>query len=141
MALRIKPTADIGQKFIKVTPGRVDEYVIGTSDPTVKWQEPTAQAAGNYSEGVQQAIANKAFEKGVARAGDEDWRAGVSGKGKDRFGPGVRGALDRYTKGFDAFRNAIERTTLPVKGIKGSAQNSERSAAMQRVLHETKLRM
>lgn len=141
MAIRIKPTADIAQKFIRVTPGRVDDYVSGVSDPNVKWQEPTVAAAGNYGEGVQQAIAEKRFEKGVNRAGEGDWRDGVTGKGKDRFGPGVRGALERYTKGFDPFRNAIERATLPVKGIRGSAQNTERSAAMQRILHETRTRM
>src|SRR6266487_2076061 len=84
MALRIKPTADIAQKFIRVTPGRVDDYVAGVSDPTVKWQEPTVAAAGNYSEGVQQAIADKRFEEGVNRAGEGQWRDGVTGKGKDR---------------------------------------------------------
>jgi hypothetical protein len=140
MAIRIKPIGDIGSKFIRVTPARVDDYVAGVQDPGVAWAPAAAAAAGTYAEGVQQAIADNRFQKGVAAAGDESWRERVTTLGKDRFGPGVRASQQRYQEGFSAYRDAIERTTLPPRGIRGSAANQERSAVMQRVLHELRLR-
>lgn len=136
----IKSIADIGKKFIDVTPGRSAEYAKGVKDPKKDWQQATEAAEDNYEAGCNAAIARKAFGKGVKEAGSAKYQKGVAEKGVSRWPVGIRLALAAFTKGFGPYRDEIERTTLPPRYPKRDPRNLDRVAAIDKALGELKER-
>ena len=136
----IKSIADIGKKFIDVTPQRAKEYGEGVKSPKRDWQQATEAAEENFEQGVQLAITRKAFGKGVKEAGTAKYQAGVAEKGVARWPVGVRLALAAFVKGFGPFRDEIERTTLPARYPRRDPRNLDRVAAIDKALGELKER-
>ncbi len=133
------PTAEaIGAKWAKVTPGRVAEYAAGVQQPTRNWQNETLAAAGSFQAGIQAAITNKSFEKGVTRAGNASWQRGAVEKGTQRFGPGVQVAQDRYTRAFAPFRAVIAALVLPPRFARRDARNLDRVRVVAEALGKAK---
>ena len=96
-------------------------------------------AEANHTAGVQAAIANKSFAKGVGATPDEKWMSKSLSKGAARFGPGAQEAEADYQRGFEPFRQVIEGTTLPPRGPKGDPKNYARVIAMGTALRNKKL--
>lgn len=134
----IKRAGDIAKKWGRVTPARADDYKLGVEDPRRDWADESEKAEPAFEAGVQAAISDKRYGKGVRRVGTAKWQEKARTKGADRFGPGVRGAEDEYEKGFAPFRDVIERTDLPPRGPKGDPRNLERVAIMAKALHDAK---
>src|SRR6266568_5164282 len=78
---KIKDAAAIAEKWSTVTPQRSTEYQKGVQNPRTPWAAAAAAAGPAQAAGVQAAIANKSFEKGIARAGDAGWQRGATTKG------------------------------------------------------------
>ena len=93
-----------------------------------------AQAAG-----VQAAIANRSFAKGVQAAGDQKWASKAAGKGADRFSGGVAAATTDYEKGVAPYLAVIEQTVLPPRGPKGDPGNIQRVAVLTAALRKRKM--
>jgi len=136
----IKSIAEIGKKFIDVTPQRQSEYGEGVKAPKVDWESATAAAEPNYEDGVQKAIARKAFGHGVKEAGTAKYQKGVAEKGVARWPVGVRLALAAFVKGFGPYRDEIERTTLPPRYARRDPRNLDRVAAIDKALGDLKER-
>ncbi len=139
MAIQIRSTSDIAQKFINVTPGRAAEYARGVADPNVDWENATRSAEPAFEAGIQEAIAQKRFGSGVARAGNDKWRKGAVDKGVSRWPAGVAASMAAYEKGFAPFRDTIAGLTLPARGPAGSPGNLQRVALVADALHQKKL--
>lgn len=116
-------------------------YEEGINNPRRSWQSATAAAAANQAAGVQKAISEKRFEKGVQKAGDQTWRDGAINKGVARFGPGVQASAGKYEANISPFLNVIESTTLPPRYPKGDPRNIERVKTMAEALRKKKLSM
>jgi len=137
---KIRAIAEIASKWVEVTTGRANDYRKGIESPKKDWATETKAAEAAYEAGISDAIARKAFGKGVAKAGTEKWRAKALEVGVGRWPAGVRIAEDNYAKGFGPYRDVIERTTLPPRGPKGSPENIERVRVMAMALHEAKIK-
>lgn len=137
--LRIKTSKEIAEKYSRVTPGRSADFDAGVKDPNVDWATPTIASEGTYEEGVQQAISEKRFGKGVKAKGTEHWRKKTTEVGITRWPVGVRAAADDYEMGFAKYRDAIERITLPPRYPKGDPRNIERVRAVAEALHTAKV--
>ena len=135
----IKSISDIASKWARVTPARTEDYEKGVRSPRRDWASETAGAEARYGEGVQTAIAEGRFARGVADAGSGKWQAKAVSKGVPRWGPGVREAQPDYEKGFGPFRNVIEGVTLPPRYPKGDPRNIERVATIASALHDAKV--
>ena len=135
----IKSLDKIGKKWTDVTPQRAAEYQEGIKSPKKSWSQGAENAADVYEEGVQTAITNKSFAKGVAAAGDEKWKDGALKKGVKRWPQGVKLGGDNYKKGFAPFHSRIQATTLPPRGPKGDPRNYDRVRAIGEALHEEKV--
>jgi hypothetical protein len=98
------------------------------------------EAAKNQADGIQEAIRDKRFEKGVQKAGDSTWQAGAINKGVDRFGQGVQMAQDKYTQGFAPYAQVIESTNLPPRFPKGDPRNLARVTAIALALRNKKVK-
>jgi len=135
----IKSSQNIAEKWQRVTPQRTEDYKQGVESPRVDWAKATQQAAAAQAAGVQAAIAEKRFEKGVAKAGTSKWQKNASEKGTQRWGAGVQAAGEDYATGFQPYADTIKSTTLPARYPKGDPRNLERVKVMAQALHAKKV--
>lgn len=136
---QIKPIDRISAKWLRQSQSATVEYEEGVRNPRRSWAQATAQAESAYEQGVQAAIARKAFSSGVRAAGDSKWQENAIAKGPARFASGVAIAETSYQKGFEPYRAVIEKTTLPARGAKGDPKNIDRVRVMAKALHDAKL--
>jgi len=126
----IRSIERISKKWATVTPGRTDSYREGIENPRRDWESATAGAEDAYQMGVNAAIAEKRFGKGVRAAGTEKWQRNSIDKGTQRWGPGVAMAESAYAQGFAPIRDAIERVTLPPRYARRDPRNLNRVKAI-----------
>ena len=136
----VKPLDRISAKWIRVSGVSQDEYTTGVRNPRRDWADETAKAKGSYEKGVQQAIQQDRFAKGVQAAGTQKWQNAAVGKGPARWAEGIRLGQSNYERGFAPYRQVIENTELPARGPVGDPQNIRRVEVLAKNLHEAKLR-
>jgi len=134
----IKSTAISADKWVRRAGQAGPDYARGVQNPRTSWQDATTAAAESQAAGVQQAIAEGRFEKGVAAAGNAKWQRKATTVGAQRFGPGVAAAKGDYEAGFSPFAAVIQGVQLPPRGPKGDPRNYERVSAIGTALHEAK---
>lgn len=139
MAIPIKSTASIAEKFARVTPQRSQDYADGVANPRRDWANETAAAEARFETGIRDAIQDKRFGKGVKRAGTEKWQRKTLEFGVSRWPEGVQAAQPAYEEGFDPFRQVIANLTLPQRFARGDKRNIARVAAVAEALHAKKL--
>ncbi len=137
---KIKSIDEIARKWAEVTPGRVGEYEQGVKNPGKDWATETAAAESNYDTGVQKAISEKRFGKGVIKTGTAGWQEKTLLKGPSRWASGVAISKSDYQEGFAKFRDVIANTVLPPRGPKGDPKNIQRVAILAKALHDAKVR-
>ena len=130
----VKPMDRIARKWIERASVAGAEYEAGVSAPRVAWDTAAAAANAIYVAEVTRAAQAGAFEAGVRAAGNAKWQARAKALGPGRFAEGIRVAEADYRQRFGSIRAAIEGTTLPAKGPKGSPQNVQRFQAMRDAL-------
>lgn len=135
-----KVKSGYGKKWARVTPQRTEDYQQGVQNPKVSWQAATLAAEKNQADGVQQAITDKRFAKGVAKAGDAAWSAGALNKGVNRFGEGVQVSESKYETAFAPYAQVIESTQLPPRYPKGDPRNVQRVTAIATALRNKKVK-
>lgn len=140
MPIRVKSAQDIAAKWSRVSAQRDQDYKDGVSDPGVEWARNAAAAEETYVAGVTEAAGRNAFSKGINAAGDEKWRRKTVEIGTTRWSPGIRAAVVDFEKGFEPFRDALERIELPPRAPRGDPRNLERVAAVARALAEVRKR-
>lgn len=134
----IREISEIAGKWARVTPGRVADYEAGIRAPRADWAQQTLAAVPAWEAGIQQAVAQKSFGKGVSRAGTSKWQENSLSKGTARWGPGVTLGEAAYAAGFGPFRDAIARVTLPPRRARRDPSNLLRVAAIVQALVKVK---
>jgi len=113
----------IGEKWNRVVGQRGPDYQTGIENPRRDQATAAAAAEPAYEVGVQAAIAEKRFGKGVRKAGSAKWLKGAREKGVARWPAGVAAAQLDFENGFEPFRSALERTELPPRRAKRDPSN------------------
>ena len=134
----VKPMGVSADKWVRRAGQAAPDYARGVQNPRTSWQEATANAAEAQAAGVQQALSEGRFEKGVAKAGNAKWQRKSVSVGAQRFGPGVAAAKGDYEAGFSPFAAVIQGVTLAPRGPKGDPRNYERVKQIGEALHEAK---
>ncbi len=96
------------------------DYEQGTARPRVSWSQAASGAESNYAAGVNAAIGEGAYGKGINKAGDGKWRKGIVEKGRARYSQGVAIAQSEYDAGYRPFADALRGVTLSPRGPKGT---------------------
>jgi len=135
----IKPTSVSADKWVRRAGQAGPDYARGVQNPRTSWAEATAAAADAQAAGIQAALANNSFEKGVQKAGNAKWQRKAATVGAQRFGPGVAAAKGDYESGFAPYAAVIAGVTLPPRGAKGDPRNYERVTAIGQALHDAKV--
>ena len=133
-----KVKAGYADKWVNRASVATEDYKSGVQNPRNSWAAATAAAENSYRDGVQQAITEKRFLKGVQKAGDSKWREGALTKGANRFASGVAMAKDRYATQMAKVVAVIESTTLDGRFAKGRAENYKRVQQMGMALNQAK---
>jgi hypothetical protein len=115
-----------------------EDFVAGVQNPRTPWQEATVASAANQAAGIQQAITEKRFEKGVQKAGNSKWQSKTISKGTQRFAPGIQDAKSDYQTAMAPVLAKIESTTLPPRYPKGDPRNIARVSAIAQSLRQLK---
>lgn len=139
MAIRVKAIGDIAKKFVRNAQTAAPDYTEGVRAAGADWESNTVAGAANYSAGVQQAIADGRFERGVRDAGSAKFVARASTLGAQRFGPGVAAAEPDFVKGAGPYLQTIAGLTLPPRRPKGDPGNMERANAVAQALRRQKV--
>lgn len=126
----VRSISEIAKKWAEVTPQRAPQYEAGVKAPKQSWENNTKAANDSYKAGIQAAIAQDRFSKGVTKAGQAKWVKGAVEKGVARFGPGVQVAESDFNKGFAPYRDAIEKAVLPPRFARRDPRNIERVRGM-----------
>lgn len=134
----VKSLGSVAAKWKRRAGTAGDEYKQGVEGTSKSWHASTAASEPAYKAGVAAAATAGRFGKGVARAGDAKWKHNASMKGPMRFAQGVEMAEGDYTKGFAPFHEAIGRTDLPQRGMRGSDANYGRVSNIGKALHQLK---
>lgn len=139
MGIRIKDTASIAQKFVTRAGAAAGDYKDGVTAAGADWEANAKASAANYDAGTQAAIADKRFEKGIAKAGSAKYTTRASTLGAQRFPGGVQASQGDYAKGAEPYLSALKGMTLPPRGPKGDPRNFQRSQAVAETLRKIKL--
>jgi hypothetical protein len=130
MAIKVKDTASIAQKFIARAGAATGDYKAGVQGAGQDWQTNTQNSEGNWEQGTQQAIADKRFQKGVSAAGSAKYTSRAVNLGSTRYAPGVAASGDDYAKGVQPYLDKLKSLDLPPKGPRRSPQNMQRANAV-----------
>ncbi len=135
----IRDVNSIVQKWVRVAPGRTEDYKAGVTNPKKDWHTETVAAAERWQNGIQQAIADKSYERGVAATPTAKWQAKASGVGTARWQQGIGMASDNYAAGMTKVVDTIAKVKLPPRYPKGDPRNIERVVAITTALRAMKL--
>lgn len=134
----VKSVDAVAEKWARVTPTRAADYEAGVRSPRKDWQQATVAATDAWKTGVQTAITQGSFAKGVNRAGTGTWQAGAIDKGVARWGPGVQIGQEAYKSGIAPYIEAIKRVTLPPRFARRDPRNVDRVRVIAEALAKVK---
>ena len=138
-ALKVKPLADVADKWAEVTPGRATYYEKEATVAGADWEKNTAAAAKAFKAGVTAVNIEALFTGGVKRAGAEKYNRKVKEVGVERFGPGVLAAKVDFSDGVGPMLDEIAKITLDPRQPRGSEANYARSRQIGTALHKKRL--
>lgn len=93
-----KTVDQIIEKYQRGISGAGADYAAGVSNPSRPWAQATVQGAERWRQGLQEAMQNRAFEKGVQRAGDAKWQEKAANIGAQRYAASAAEAASAYAK-------------------------------------------
>jgi hypothetical protein len=137
--VRIASSGDIANKWSRKSGNSQQDYESGVSQTSDSEQREAAlDGAGNWEEGIQDAIANDSFRKGI-NASPKSWQRRSLQLGGSRYSTGVRESQDEYQAGFAPYRDEIESMSLSARGARGAPQNYDRVREVGDRLHQLRM--
>lgn len=139
MAIRIKDTGSLAKKFVQRASAAAGDYKSGVEQSGQDWESNTKAAEDNYAAGVQAAIGDKRFGKGVGAAGAAKFVTRAGTLGAQRYPTGVGAAEGDWARGSQPFLDALKSIDLPPRRPKGDPGNQARSQAVAMKLRAMKV--
>ncbi len=139
MPVRVKPVAEVADKWAEVTPGRSSYYNKGVAGAGNDYVNGALAAAGAFKAAVSAGNIDKLYVGGVKKAGAEKYTRKATGVGTDRFGPGVTAAKGDYSGNVAPYLDEISKQTLPARAPRGSDSNFARVTQIGKALHLKRL--
>lgn len=139
MAIKVKDAATAAAKFVARAGGAAADYAKGVQGAGDIWAAHTAAAEQTFADGVQAAIARKAFSHGVMAAGPAKFVTAAAGKGAQRYPSGVAAAGPLWQSKTGPYLDTIANLTLPPRRPKGDPANMQRVQAVTDALRKKKV--
>ncbi len=131
-----KSPEQIAEKYQRGVAGAGGDYSAGVQNPSRSWSQATQAGEGRWQAGIQQAIQNKSFSRGVSKAGDAKWQANALQKGAQRYQAAAGEAAQEYAKVSGKIMSAAAAAQSAVASMPDETldQRIARSAAAQRAV-------
>jgi hypothetical protein len=139
MAIKVKDASTAASKFVNRSQAAAPDYQKGVAGAGQSWVTNSAAAADTYSQGVQQAVANGRYSKGVQAAGASKYETNASGKGAQRYPQGVATAGPTWQDKVTPYLQTVANLTLPPRRPKGDPANYQRSQMVADALRKKKV--
>jgi len=139
MSIRIKDVASLSSKFVQRAGAAGSDYAEGVKVAGQDWETGAAAGADNFAAGVQQAIADKRFERGVRNAGAAHYVKRAAELGAQRYPSGVQAAKEDWAAGSTPYLQALSGMDLPPRRPKGDPGNMARAQAVAARLRAIKV--
>lgn len=128
-----------GTRWVNRSSMSVDEYKDGIQNPRADWQQATTNATQAYNIGVQEAISDDRFKKGVQKAGTAKWQQKAITKGAARYPSGIQEGKNDYEANVQPYLDVINNVVLPPRYAKGDPRNIQRVMVITQALRAKKL--
>lgn len=128
--IRIKDTGSIAKKFVSRAGVSGGDYAEGVKAAGGDWETNTKASEQNYATGVQQAVADGRFGRGVSAAGAGKYVEKASTLGAQRYPTGVAAAEGAYARGVQPHLDMMKSLDLPPRRAKGDPANQQRAAVV-----------
>lgn len=139
MAIKIKSVDAAAAKYVSRASAAAPDYTNGVNNPRRDWAQSTSAADTTWASGVQQAVSNGSFKKGVNAAGTAKWQTKAATVGSQRFSSGVNAAKGDYQARVQPYFDVLANLNLPPRQPKGDPSNINRVAAVAQALRTKKL--
>jgi len=93
-----KTPEQIIEKYQRGVQGASQDYLNGVQNPSRDWASATVQGAERWRNGLQAAMQNRSFERGVQAAGNAKWQARAATTGAQRYSAAAPVAAEAYSK-------------------------------------------
>jgi len=93
-----KSPEQIAAKYQRGVAGAAQDYAEGVQNPSRPWASATAAASGRWRTGIQEAINNNSFQRGVQKAGDAKWQERAINRGAQNYAGAAPVAAQEYAK-------------------------------------------
>lgn len=124
----------IAERFQRGVANGATNYAQGVASPIRPWASATAAAAGRWKAGIQEAINNNSFTRGVQKAGDAKWQQAAVEKGANNYAAAAASAAQGYAKVAGQVMAAGNAARAAAQAMPADTfeQRIQRSAAAQR---------
>lgn len=139
MPIKVKDGTASMNKYKQNTANAVPAYKAGIQSPKQSQSGAAVASADVWQAAVTSGNAKAAYKSGLTKAGDAAWSAGALQKGADRYPVGTAFAAPKWQTNVQPYLQIISGFNLPPKGIRGAAQNWQRSQALGLALHAAKV--
>ena len=139
MAIKVADASSSAQKFVNRSQAAAPDYQKGVAGAGQSWATNSQAAADTWGQGVQQAVANGRYAKGIAAAGASKYETAASGKGAQRYPQGVATAGPTWQDKTVPYLQVIANLTLPPRRPKGDPANFQRSQMVADALRKKKV--
>lgn len=139
MPIKVKDAAASAAKYVQNTASAVNAYKAGVQSPKASQSQSAIAAVGNWQQAVSSTAARNAYTTGLTKAGDTAWMNGALNKGAQRYPQGTQLAAPKWQSNVQPYLQTIASTNLPPRGIRGAAQNWQRSQVLGQALHAQKV--
>jgi hypothetical protein len=139
MPIAVKDINTIAAKFVARAGVAAGDYTKGVTSTTKDQAALAAAAAPAWAAGVQAAVANGSFQKGLARAGTDKWRKNASTVGAQRYPQGVAQAQQTYATNFTPYLQVLANLTLSQRYPRGDPRNNQRTIDVNTALNKARI--
>lgn len=134
----VKDLGKSAERFKQGAQARSNDYVEQAALAAPRWKANTEAAEDNWAQATAEAAGRRAFSRGLSKVGADYYAARVRKLGAQRYGPGVAEGAGNWQEGFKPYADALGSMQQSPKGLKGSAQNQQRSVEVQIKLRQVK---
>jgi hypothetical protein len=139
MPIAVKDISAISKKFVARAGVASGDYSAGVNGTTKDQAALAIAAAPSWAAGVQAAVANGSFVRGLTKSGTAKWKANASGIGAQRYAPGVANAQSSYAAGFGPYLAVISGLSLSPRFPRGDPRNNQRTIEVNSALNKARV--
>jgi hypothetical protein len=131
-----KTPEQITSKFQAGIQAAGQAYAQGVQNPSRPWASATVAGQARWQAGIQQAIAQGSFARGVQKAGDAKWQQAASGKGARNFTAAAPDAAAAYAQKAQQIISAGQAARAAANAMPSDSQEArlQRAVASMRAI-------